>query len=127
MCSLRPGVPGLSENIRVRSVLGRYLEHSRIFSFAGGGDPAVFIGSADMMHRNLDRRVEALVRLSQPDHIREMKSLFELAMSHEAATWHLGSDGTWTRHQYDAAGKPLIDVQDKTMADVYSKRNSRTA
>ncbi len=127
MCSLRPGVPGLSENIRVRSVLGRYLEHSRIFSFAGGGDPAVFIGSADMMHRNLDRRVEALVRLSQPDHIREMKSLFELAMSDEAATWHLGSDGTWTRHQYGADGKPLIDVQDKTMADVYAKRNSRTA
>ena len=127
MCSLRPGVPGLSENIRVRSVLGRYLEHSRIFSFAGGGDPAVFIGSADMMHRNLDRRVEALVRLSQPDHIREMKALFELAMSDEASTWHLGSDGAWTRHQYGADGKPLIDVQDKTMIDVYSKRNSRTA
>ena len=127
MCALKPGVPGLSENIRVRSVLGRYLEHSRIFSFAGGGDPAVFIGSADMMHRNLDRRVEALVRLSQPDHIREMKALFELAMSDEAATWHLGSDGAWTRHQYGADGKPLIDVQDKTMADVYSKRNSRTA
>jgi polyphosphate kinase len=127
MCSLRPGVPGLSENIRVRSVLGRYLEHSRIFSFAGGGDPAVFIGSADMMHRNLDRRVEALVRLSQPDHIREMKALFELAMSDDVSTWHLGSDGAWTRHQYGADGKPLIDVQDKTMIDVYSKRNSRTA
>ena len=127
MCALKPGVPGLSENIRVRSVLGRYLEHSRIFAFAGGGDPAVFIGSADMMHRNLDRRVEALVRLSQPDHIREMNALFELAMSDQAATWHLGSDGAWTRHQYDENGKPLIDVQDKTMADVYAKRNSRQA
>ena len=127
MCSLRPGVPGLSENIRVRSVLGRYLEHSRVFAFAGGGDPAVFIGSADMMHRNLDRRVEALVRLSQPDHIREMQNLFELAMSDQASTWHLGSDGAWTRHQYGADGNALIDVQDKTMQDVYSKRNSRTA
>jgi polyphosphate kinase len=127
MCSLRPGVPGLSENIRVRSVLGRYLEHSRIFAFAGGGDPAVFIGSADMMHRNLDRRVEALVRISQPDHIRELKSLFELAMSDEVSTWHLGSDGTWIRHQYGADGKPLVDVQDKTMNDVYAKRNSRSA
>ena len=127
MCALKPGVPGLSENIRVRSVLGRYLEHSRIFSFAGGGDPAVFIGSADMMHRNLDRRVEALVRLSQPDQIREMNALFELAMSDQASTWHLGSDGTWTRHQYDETGQPLIDVQDKTMADVYAKRNSRQA
>ena len=127
MCALKPGVPGLSENIRVRSVLGRYLEHSRIFAFAGGGDPAVFIGSADMMHRNLDRRVEALVRLSQPDHIREMTALFELAMSDKASTWHLGSDGAWTRHQYDSNGQPLIDVQDKTMADVYAKRNSRLA
>jgi len=127
MCSLRPGVSGLSENIRVRSVLGRYLEHSRVFAFAGGGDPAIFIGSADMMHRNLDRRVEALVRLSQADHIREMQSLFELAMSDTAATWHLGSDGAWTRHQYGADGQPLIDVQDKTMHDVYAKRNSKTA
>jgi polyphosphate kinase len=125
MCALKPGVPGLSENIRVRSVLGRYLEHSRIFSFAGGGDPAVFIGSADMMHRNLDRRVEALVRLSQPDHIREMNALFELAMSDAAATWHLGADGAWTRHQYAENGQPLIDVQDKTMQDVYAKRNAR--
>jgi polyphosphate kinase len=125
MCALKPGVPGLSENIRVRSVLGRYLEHSRIFSFTGGGDPAVFIGSADMMHRNLDRRVEALVRLSQPDHIREMNALFELAMSDAAATWHLGADGAWTRHQYDHNGQPLIDVQDKTMQDVYAKRNAR--
>ncbi len=125
MCALKPGVPGLSENIRVRSVLGRYLEHSRIFSFTGGGDPAVFIGSADMMHRNLDRRVEALVRLSQPDHIREMNALFELAMSDAAATWHLGADGAWTRHQYDDNGQPLIDVQDKTMQDVYAKRNAR--
>ena len=127
MCALKPGVPGLSENIRVRSVLGRYLEHSRIFSFAGGGDPAVFIGSADMMHRNLDRRVEALVRLSQPDHIREMNALFELAMSDQASTWHLGSDGAWTRHQYGENGQPLVDVQDKTMTDVYAKRNSRQA
>jgi len=125
MCALKPGVPGLSENIRVRSVLGRYLEHSRIFSFAGGGDPAVFIGSADMMHRNLDRRVEALVRLSQADHIREMNALFELAMSDDAATWHLGADGSWTRHQYGENGQPLIDVQDKTMQDVYAKRNAR--
>jgi polyphosphate kinase len=93
MCALKPGVAGLSENIEVRSILGRYLEHSRIFSFLGGGDPAVFIGSADMMHRNLDRRVEALVRISQPDHIRELNSIFELAMSNKVASWHLDSDG----------------------------------
>ncbi len=125
MCALRPGVPGLSENIKVRSVLGRYLEHSRVFAFAGGGDPSVFIGSADMMHRNLDRRVEALVRISQPDHIKELQDLFSLAMDEKSASWHLDSNGVWTRHQYDKNGAPLIDVQDKIMADVYSKRNSK--
>jgi polyphosphate kinase len=123
MCSLKPGVPGLSENIRVRSVLGRYLEHSRIFTFAGGGDPAVFIGSADMMHRNLDRRVEALVRITAPDHIRELNGLFELAMADTSSSWHLGSSGEWTRNQYDAEGNPLTDVQDQLMKNVYASRN----
>ena len=123
MCALRPGVKGLSENIRVRSVLGRYLEHSRVFTFAGGGDPAVYIGSADMMHRNLDRRVEALVRITQVDQIRELNSMFDLAMADDSASWHLGSDGIWTRKQFDVEGNPLADVQDQLMKAVYSNRN----
>ena len=126
MCALKPGVPGLSENIKVRSVLGRYLEHSRVFTFMGGGDPAVFIGSADMMHRNLDRRVEALVRLSQPDHIRELNALFDLAMSENVASWYLSADGTWTRHQLMANGEILVDLQDQLMKEVHGKRHSRT-
>ena len=125
MCALKPGVAGLSENIKVRSVLGRYLEHSRAFAFNGGGDPAVFIGSADMMHRNLDRRVEALVRLVQPDHIREINDLFDLAMSNESASWGLKSDGVWTRHQFGENGTRLVDVQDQLMKVVHSKRNAR--
>ena len=125
MCALRPGVPGLSETITVRSVLGRYLEHSRIFSFAGGGDPAVFIGSADMMHRNLDRRVEALVRIVQPDQIKELNGIFDLAMADSSASWHLHSDGSWVRHYRDADGNPLVDVQDKIMRDVLAKRGAR--
>jgi polyphosphate kinase len=125
MCALRPGVHGLSENIKVRSVLGRYLEHSRAFSFNGGGDPAVYIGSADMMHRNLDRRVEALVRLVQPDHIRDINGLFDLAMSDEVASWHLDSEGKWSRHQFGEGGVRLIDVQDQIMKDVHAKRNAR--
>ena len=125
MCALRPGVAGLSENIRVRSVLGRYLEHSRVFAFVGDGDPAVYIGSADMMHRNLDRRVEALVRLSQPDHIKETNDLFELAMADTSSSWHLKADGKWVRHQYDEAGKPLVDVQDATMKRVAAKKRTK--
>ncbi len=126
MCALRPGIAGVSENIQVRSVLGRYLEHSRIFSFNGGGDPAVFIGSADMMHRNLDRRVEALVRLSQPDHIREVNGVFDLAMDDKSQSWHLAADGKWVRHQYGEDGKYLVDVQDKIMLDIFVKRGSRS-
>ena len=124
MCALKPGVPGLSETIKVHSVLGRYLEHSRVFSFAAGGDPEIFIGSADMMHRNLDRRVEALVRIAQPDHIKELQDLFTLAMSDSSSSWHLEQDGSWTRHQFDENGKKLTDVQDELMRFVASRKAS---
>ncbi|TWG92510.1 polyphosphate kinase [Nocardioides sp. J9] len=97
ICALRPGVPGLSENVRVRSILGRYLEHSRVFSFEGGGEPVAWIGSADLMHRNLDRRVEVLVRL--PDHSRdEVRRLLDLAFDPTTEAWELGADGRWTRN-----------------------------
>ena len=119
MCALKPGVPGLSESIKVRSVLGRYLEHSRIFTFANGGETEVFIGSADMMHRNLDRRVEALVRIAQPDQQRELQALFELALSDEASAWRLDSTGNWTRH------KTALDVQDQIMRETTARRGTR--
>ena len=125
ICSLKVGLEGVSENITVRSVLGRYLEHSRIFAFEGGGDPQVYIGSADIMHRNLDRRVEALVRVTQPAHIKELVDLFDLAMSDRTSSWHLGPEGEWTRHHLDAKGKPLADLQDKTMAAVQRRRRVR--
>jgi len=111
ICALRPGVKGLSENIRVRSILGRFLEHSRVFVFGGAGDPVVFIGSADLMHRNLDRRVEALVRLTDPRHVSDMKALMSFGMGDEISSWHLSGDGTWTRHCHDADGKKLRDLQ----------------
>ncbi|WP_036961487.1 RNA degradosome polyphosphate kinase [Pseudoclavibacter soli] len=111
ICSLKPGEPGLSENITVRSVLGRYLEHSRIFWFANDGDTQVYIGSADMMHRNLDRRVEALVRLTSPEQITELTDLFALGLADTSSSWHLGTDGVWKRHHLDADGRPLLDVQ----------------
>jgi polyphosphate kinase len=118
-------VEGLSENIRVRSILGRYLEHSRIFSFANDGDEIVYIGSADMMHRNLDRRVEALVRVVHPPHVKELSDLFTLAMSDQTASWHLTTDGVWERHAVDADGQRLADLQDITMAAVQKRRRVR--
>ncbi|MCT9821054.1 RNA degradosome polyphosphate kinase [Microbacterium sp. W1N] len=125
ICSLRTDLPGVSENITVRSILGRYLEHSRIFAFDNDGDPQVYIGSADMMHRNLDRRVEALVRVVAPAHVKELVDLFDLAMADTTSSWHLGDEGVWTRHSVGADGKPLIDLQDKTMAQVQRRRRSR--
>ena len=125
ICSLKPGVPGMSENITVRSILGRYLEHSRIFSFHNDGDPVVYIGSADMMHRNLDRRVEALVRVSSPAHIAELTDLFDLAMSDGTSSWHLGPEGEWVRHNIGDDGRALVDLQDKTMANVQRRRRAR--
>lgn len=111
-CSLRPGVAGLSERIRVRSVLGRFLEHSRIFEFANGGDPQVWIGSADLMHRNLDRRVEALVCLRSPEHRAYLGWLFDCAFDPGTSAWHLQPDGTWLRQLVDADGEPLLDLQE---------------
>jgi polyphosphate kinase len=122
ICSLRPGVEGLSETIRVRSILGRYLEHSRIFSFANEEDPQVFIGSADMMHRNLDRRVETLVRLVRPEHLTELAGLFDAAMSEDTSSWWLATDGEWIRHDRDAAGKPLADLQTDLMTRIGSRK-----
>jgi len=124
MCALIPGVEGLSENIRVRSILGRYLEHSRIFAFDNDGDPEVFIGSADMMHRNLDRRVEAIVRLGQADHINELHEVMDLAMSDEVAAWDLNSDSEWIRTTNGPDGQ-LADYQDRLMQRTLEKKKLR--
>lgn len=129
ICAMRPGVPGLSETVRVRSILGRFLEHSRVFAFAADAGvtrevadagrepgearlpgPEVYIGSADLMHRNLDRRVEALVRLGDPDQIAELVDLLDESMDDGTSSWHLGPDGVWTRHAEGPEG-PLRDLQ----------------
>jgi polyphosphate kinase len=133
ICALRPGIPGLSETVRVRSVLGRFLEHSRIYAF-GTGDPdldeaadarisanEVWLGSADMMHRNLDRRVEVLVRVGDPAHARRLRGLIDRGMARATASWWLSPDGDWVRHSRDEEGKPLFDVQESLI----SKRRVR--
>ena len=124
ICALRPGVKGLSENIEVHSILGRFLEHSRVFVFGGGGEPEILIGSADMMHRNLDRRVEALVRLTDPRHISDIEDLMSRGMSGDYSHWRLGDDGRWTRCSVDASGEPLPDLQAALM-EMHSRRRRK--
>ncbi len=124
ICALRPGVPDLSETIRVRSVLGRFLEHSRLFWFDHGGDPQVYIGSADMMHRNLDRRVETLVRIVDPGHLSQLEQLFALAFADTSSRWDLGPDGRWVRRAVDDQGVPLADIQAK-LIERHDKRRRK--
>jgi polyphosphate kinase len=95
ICALRPGAPGLSENIKVRSVVGRFLEHSRVYWFENGGSPSVWIGSADLMHRNLDRRVEVLVQVPSEGNVAQISSLLDLAFAETTFAWLLDSDGHW--------------------------------
>ena len=109
MCILRPGVPGMSEGIRVRSIVGRFLEHSRIYHFANGegpGRPATYIGSADLLPRNLDRRVEALVRVDHEEHAARVMQVVEVGLADERLAWQLGGDGVWTRYE----GSPESDT-----------------
>ena len=122
ICALKPGVPGMSDNIRVRSILGRFLEHSRIYAFCNSdgpqigegpiSGPEVWIGSADLMHRNLDRRVEALVRVTAPEQIDELIRYVDLQMSDSTASWHMQPDGTYIHHSRDDEGRPLVDSQE---------------
>ncbi len=122
ICAARPGVPGLSDSIRVRSVLGRFLEHSRVFYFANGGEEEVLIGSADMMHRNLDRRVEALVRVTSPELRERLKTVLDLAFAEDCLAWTLDQKGEWhaPERTSDDAG---ISLQVHLMRDAI--QNSR--
>ena len=118
ICAILPGIPGVSENIRVRSVLGRFLEHSRIFHFANGGDDEIYIGSADLMERNLNRRVESLAKISRDEHKKELIKIFDLYLSSKTAAWHLLPDGKWLRVNQDSNGAPLAELQ-RVMIDAY--------
>ncbi|WP_392345491.1 polyphosphate kinase 1 [Parasynechococcus sp.] len=99
MCSLYPGREGLSENIRVISIIGPFLEHSRIFSFANGGSPEVYIGSADWMSRNLDRRIEAVTPIEHPEHRQKLERLLQLYFNDNQGAWDMQSDGIFVQRK----------------------------
>ena len=118
ICALLPGIPGVSENIRVRSVLGRFLEHSRIFHFANGGDDEIYIGSADLMDRNLNRRVESLVQIKRKEHKDSLIKTFDRYLASTTAGWHLLPNGKWQKVDTDPSGNKLQDLQ-AVMIDSY--------
>ncbi|MDC4232309.1 RNA degradosome polyphosphate kinase [Actinomyces sp. B33] len=125
ICAIRAGVPGLSENIRVRSILGRFLEHSRIYAFGPQGAEEVWIGSADLMHRNLDRRVEALVRIVDPDQVSYLAGLIRRGVDDSTASWALRKSDKWRRRATAKDGRPLRDVQAELMAEVAARSHGR--
>ena len=134
ICALKPGVPGLSENIRVRSILGRFLEHSCIYAFCNAdgpqigegpaSGPEVYIGSADLMHRNLDRRVEALVRVTAPEQVDGLIKYVDLQMADSTMSWHMQPDGTYVLHTKDDEGRPLVDSQEYLIRKHQRRPNS---
>ena len=134
ICALKPGVPGLSENIRVRSILGRFLEHSRIYAFCNAdgpqigegpaSGPEVYIGSADLMHRNLDRRVEALVRVTAPEQVDGLIKNVDLQKADSTMSWHMQPDGTYVLHTKDDEGRPLVDSQEYLIRKHQRRPNS---
>ncbi|MDO5720548.1 MAG: RNA degradosome polyphosphate kinase [Actinomycetaceae bacterium] len=125
ICAIRAGVKGLSENIRVRSILGRYLEHSRIYCFGPEGEEEVWIGSADLMHRNLDRRVEALVKIVDPGQVSYLAKLLRTEASDKTSSWHLRPNGKWVRHNYGKKGKRLNDIQTLLMKNASARVTGR--
>jgi polyphosphate kinase len=116
MCALRPGVPGVSENVRVRSIVGRFLEHSRVFCFGSGERERFYIGSADMMERNLDRRVEALAPVTDPALQQRLRTILDVALADDRRAWLLGSNDRWRRAEEIDTERTGIDSFETLMA-----------
>ncbi len=115
VCCLRPGVPGLSEKIRVHSLLGRYLEHARLYAFGNAGDPEVYLGSADWMSRNLDRRVEAVTPVLDDGHRDHLLRLLATEWADERGSWELGPDGVYEKLSGDfSAQQAFADARHPT-------------
>jgi len=121
ICRLRPGVPGLSETISVVSIVNRFLEHSRIFSFHNGGDPEYFLGSADWMERNLDNRVEAVAPIHDPRLQGRLEHVLELALSDNRKAWEMAPDGSYAQRR--PGSEPARNAQETLMAEARETRD----
>jgi len=110
ICSLAPGLEGISENVRVRSIVGEFLEHSRIYGFLNGGNREWYIGSADLMERNLDRRVEAVVPIEDATARARLATIIETMLADDRRSWQLGVDGTWRRTEEIEQREGIVDT-----------------
>jgi len=125
-CSIQPGVPGVSERIRVRSIIGEFLEHSRIWSFANGGEREWYIGSADLMDRNLDRRVEAVTPVEDHEAQARMATIIEVMMSDDRRSWQLQADATWVRTEMLEGIEGSIDTFETMKEDAMAHASVAT-
>jgi polyphosphate kinase len=116
ICAVRAGIPGVSENIRVRSILGRFLEHSRIFHFANGGDDEIYIGSADLMDRNLNRRVESLVRIIKPEQKQQLIEVIDQYLDEKTSRWEMLPTGKWQKVSLYSDGSSLNNLQEEMIS-----------
>jgi polyphosphate kinase len=126
LCCLRPGVPGLSETVRVSSVVGRFLEHSRVYRFENGGTPEFYVGSADWMARNLDSRVETVVAVTDPALQHELDAMLEVYERDNCSAWDCRADGTYER-RVPAPGEPARAVQEVFIASVRKRKTGETS
>jgi polyphosphate kinase len=126
ICCLRPGVPGMSENIRVVSILGRFLEHARVFRFETGIESTTYLGSADMMQRNLDSRIEVVVPVRDPVVLERLNAVLELELADTGGSWELAADGAWTRRLPAPAGDPVV-AQEELMRQAVTASSGRDA
>jgi polyphosphate kinase len=122
ICALKPGIAGLSENITVRAILGRFLEHSRVYHFHNAGQDEYWIGSADLMNRNLDRRIETLVNIQTLSHKEQINQLLSLYLSPEVKRWQMDSEGLWKRVLLSEANEALMDIQEHLIGESRARR-----
>jgi polyphosphate kinase len=122
ICALKPGIVGLSENITVRAILGRFLEHSRVYHFHNAGKDEYLIGSADLMNRNLDRRIETLISIQAQSHKEQINQLLSLYLSPEVKRWQMDSEGLWKRVLLSEANEALMDIQEHLIGESRVRR-----